>query len=56
MLLPLTAALDLAERVGPEAVEEVRSKARAWRRPPDGRAPRPRGLVDEELDRLLGDR
>jgi hypothetical protein len=56
MLMPLTAALDLAGRVGPEAVEEVRSKARAWRRPPEGHAPRPRGLLDEELDRLLGDR
>jgi hypothetical protein len=56
MLMPLTAALDVAERVGPEAVEEVRSKARAWRRPPEGHAQRPRGLLDEELDRLLGDR
>jgi hypothetical protein len=56
MLMPLTAALDVADRVGPEAVEEVRSKARAWRQPPEGHAPRPRGLLDDELDRLLGDR
>jgi hypothetical protein len=56
MVLPLTATLDLATRIGPEAVDEVRSKARAWRRPPEGHAPRPRGLLDEELDRLLGDR
>lgn len=56
MLIPLQAALDLAERAGPDAVEEVRAKAREWRHPPEGSAPRPHGMLDDELDRLLGDR
>ena len=54
MLGPLMAALELAELAGPDAVADVRSKAREWRHPASG-VPRPRGALDDELDRLLGD-
>jgi hypothetical protein len=53
MLFPLMAALDLAHRAGPDAVADVKAKARAWRV-----SPRPGGrqetLMEAELDRLLG--
>jgi hypothetical protein len=54
MVLPLTAALELARRAGPGAVADVQGRAREWRRPP-GAPARPRGPVDDELDRLLGE-
>ena len=52
MLGPLMAALDLAAVVGPEAVADVKAKARAWRVAARGRAAEV--LLEQELDRLLG--
>lgn len=52
MLFPLMAALALAAKAGPDAVADVKGKARAWRI-----APRPGGrqekLMEAEFDRLL---
>lgn len=55
MMMPLVCTLELAGQIGPEAVAEVRARASEWRRPPAGRAPHPRGMLDDELDRLLGE-
>jgi hypothetical protein len=53
MLFPLMAALELAGRIGPDAVADVKAKAGAWRAS-DGPGRRPELLMEAELDRLLG--
>jgi hypothetical protein len=52
MLPPLAAALDLATRAGPEAIAEVKARAREWRIPANPRRPQ-EALLEAELDRLL---
>lgn len=52
MLMPLTAALDLAASAGPDAVADVKAKVRTWRVPANpGR--HPESMLEAELDRLL---
>lgn len=53
MLLPLRAALVLAEQGGPEIVAGVRTRARAWRGTPKRERRRWDGQADAALDELL---
>ena len=55
MLLPLRAALDLAEQAGPEIVAGARTRAREWRGTPKRGRQRWDGQADAVLDELLGD-
>lgn len=53
MLMPLTAALELAALSSPEMVEAVRRRAREWRGASRPRRQAWEGDTDAELDRLL---
>ncbi len=53
MIVPLRAALALADQAGPEIVEGVRARAREWRAG-GSRRPAWDQEADAELDELLG--